>query len=383
MNLTTRQVPAAACRMVVGEFELGENGADAKTAPIKMVARSGRALEHWYWGKVAHDLSGMTTHKPRLVIDYCHYDKEVIGYLNHFEQHPDADGIPAMIVSGALVPFKDSDRATEIIYKARAGVPYEASIDFVGGDPGDTLIEEVAEGASAEVNGYTLGGPATIFRKWPLRGVAVCPYGADMHTESQLSGREAEQVTITVANMTPTEGDVTMQDQKPAEAAQLQAAVETEPVVEAAVEAVEEVQVAAEEVAEAVEAVEAAVEEVAEAVEAVEAAAEVAVEAVEEVEPAEAAAPGQAFLDAYGDKGAVWFAQGKTFDEARELYVAELTAENKRLTDANAELTGKMAALRGEPSPVSFQAETPPSPLAAKLGDNLGRFAGGIKLPKR
>jgi len=380
MNLTTRQVPAAACRMVVGEFELGENGADAKTAPIKMVARSGRALEHWYWGKVVHDLSGMTTHKPRLVIDYCHYDKEVIGYLNHFEQHPDADGIPAMIVSGALVPFKDSDRATEIIYKARAGVPYEASIDFVGGDPGDTLIEEVAEGASAEVNGYTLGGPATIFRKWPLRGVAVCPYGADMHTESQLSGREAEQVTITVANMTPTEGDVTMQDQKPAEAAQLQAAVETEPVVEAAVEAPE---TPAAEVAEpespAVEPVEAAAEA------AVETEATEATEPVEPVEPApaEAVAPGQAFLDAYGDKGAVWFAQGKTFDEARELHVAELTAENKRLTDANAELTDKMAALRGEPSPVSFQAETPPNPHAAALGDNLGRFANGIKMPKR
>jgi len=376
--------------MVVGEFQLGSNGADAKTAPIKMVARSGRVLNHWWWGRVAHDLGGMTLHKKRLCIDYCHYDTEVIGYLNRFNQEPDTEGVPALVASGALVPFKDSDRATEIIHKAKAGVPYEASIDFEGGDPGDTVIEEVAEGMTAEVNGYKVDGPAMIFRKWALRGVAVCPYGADMHTESQLSGRADAQTTVTVTTMTPTEGEPTMQaTQKPVKAARLQAPVETEEEkVEAAVEAAEAVEAAAEEAAEAVEAVEAAAEEVAEAVEAVESAADAVVEAAEGVEAVvkeeeELAAPGQAFLDAFGGKGAVWFAQGKTFDEARELYVAELRVENERLTAANTELVGKMSALRGEPTPVSFQVETPASPLAAKLGENLGRFAGGIKLPKR
>ena len=37
-------------------------------------------------------------------------------------------------------------------------------------------------------------------------------------------------------------------------------------------------------------------------------------------------APGQKFLDAFGDKGALWFAQGKSFDEATASSGAEPTS---------------------------------------------------------
>lgn len=42
---------------------------------------------------------------------------------------------------------------------------------------------------------------------------------------------------------------------------------------------------------------------------------------------------GQRFLAAFGDRGGVWFAQGKSFDEARQLYIAELRAERDELAD--------------------------------------------------
>jgi hypothetical protein len=112
-------IPAGACTLVVGAFELGDNGEDAKTAPIKMVARSGKPIEHWYWGNVVHDLAGMHLHKSRIPIDYVHDSKEIIGYLNHFDTESGD-----LVTSGALVPFKKNDRATEIIHKDRAGVPY-------------------------------------------------------------------------------------------------------------------------------------------------------------------------------------------------------------------------------------------------------------------
>jgi hypothetical protein len=86
-----------------------------------------------------------------------------------------------MEVSGALVPYKENDRASEIIFKMGQGVPYESSINF-GGD--GIKVEEVPDGESVEVNGAQFSGPGIVIREWPLRGVAVCPYGADMNTNS-------------------------------------------------------------------------------------------------------------------------------------------------------------------------------------------------------
>jgi hypothetical protein len=190
-------IPSAACTLVVGEFEFGDNGQGAKTAPVRLVARSGKPIEHWFWGRIVHDLSGMHVHKSRIPIDYVHDSKEVVGYLNRFDVESGD-----LITSGALVPFKDSDRATEILHKFRAGVPYEASINF-GGD--GIKIEEVPEGFVSQVNGFAFDGPGVIVREWPLRGVAICPYGADMHTESAaLSGAKQYAATVTRSPETAT-----------------------------------------------------------------------------------------------------------------------------------------------------------------------------------
>jgi hypothetical protein len=127
----------------------------------------------------------MHLHKSRVPIDYVHDNKEIVGYLNKFDA-TSGD----LVTSGALVPFKDSDRATEIVHKMRAGVPYEASINF-GGD--GIKLEDVPEGMVAQVNGYQFEGPGIIVREWPLRGVAICPYGADANTESAaLAGANAK-----------------------------------------------------------------------------------------------------------------------------------------------------------------------------------------------
>jgi len=187
---SARSIPAEACRMQVGEFALGDNGEDAKTAPVRLVARSGKPIEHWFWGRVVHDLAGMQMHKSRLTIDYAHDDKEIVGYLNKFETE-DGD----LVASGALVPFKDNDRATEIVHKSKAGVPYEASINF-GGE--GIKIQELGAGELAQVNGYEFEGPGMVIREWPLRGVAICPYGADMNTDSTVLADSNKQFTATV-----------------------------------------------------------------------------------------------------------------------------------------------------------------------------------------
>jgi len=170
-----QSIPEKACMLAGGEVTV-KHDPSSKTAPVKIKARSGKPLEHWFWGRVVHDLAGMRMHKPRLTLDYAHNDSEVIGYLNHFDS-TSGD----LMASGAIIPFTAGDRAEEVLFKMGQGVPYEASI-FFGGD--GIKVEEVPEGGSTQVNGYQFDGPGCVIREWPLRGVAVCPYGADQNTEA-------------------------------------------------------------------------------------------------------------------------------------------------------------------------------------------------------
>jgi len=303
----TREVPVEAARLSIGEFQLGDNGEDAKTAPLKMLARTGQPISHWYWGRLVHDLDGMRLSKSRVAVDYCHNDHEIIGYLNHF----DTSG-GNLEASGALVPYaKADDLATEIIHKARLGVPYEASIDFRGA----IRIEELDAGTSAEVNGYTLEGPACIIREWPLRGVAVCPHGGDPNTESALS-EKGDKLTIHV-----TKKESTMSQDATVKADQ---AVETE----------------------LTEAPEANAQQSDQAVE--------GATATEQTEPTD----GQRFLSEFGDRGGVWFAEGKTFEEAAQLHRQESQGEINRLAKENEQLRQQLAAAdRGGEKPVELRPE--------------------------
>lgn len=188
METETQVVPNAACRLSLGELEFGDNGEDAKTIPVRLAARSADPIDHWFWGRVVHDMAGMRLDKNRLPLDYCHRDDEVVGYLNKFDASS-----AGLEVSGAVTPFTDTDRASEVVFKQKAGVPYEASIYF-GGD--GIKLEELEVDESAEVNGYTFDGPGVIVREWPLRGVAVCPYGADANTSTEFNGDDLVAVTV-------------------------------------------------------------------------------------------------------------------------------------------------------------------------------------------
>lgn len=305
MESETRPIPLCALRFSVGEFQLGDNGQDAKTAPFRMVARSGKPIDHWFWGRVVHDLSGMH-HKGRVPIDYVHDDKEIIGYANKFDV-----STGDLEASGALVPYKDSDRASEVIHKSRQGVPYEASINF-GGD--GIEVEKIPDGMSAQVNGYEFAGPGIVVRQWPLRGIAVCPYGADANTTSEFSNDKTVQVRYTdMANKTPEAAELLTEESQ----------------------AVDEVTVAETEEPQADE----------------------APEAVDAEEPKEeltrSLEEGKRFLSKFGEIGAVWFIDGMTFDEARDKFEA-------MLQERIGELESKLATVpSGEAAPASYSEAKP------------------------
>lgn len=161
---------AASCEFV------REGAEGEKAIPVTILARSGEPLVHWYWGRCVHDFDGMQIHKKSLPIDYSHDYSEVLGFLNQFDWEAGD-----LIAKGEIVPFSNIDRASEVYHKAKQGVPYEASISFDMPE----AVEEVGEGAQAEVNGRVFQGPILIFRKWNLRGVAICPYGYDRRAETK------------------------------------------------------------------------------------------------------------------------------------------------------------------------------------------------------
>jgi len=205
------------------------------------------------------------------------------------------------------------ETAINVMRKARAGVPYEASINF-GGD--GIVVEDVPEGGQAEVNGYTLEGPATIFRQWPLRGVAVCPYGADMHTESQLSGQPEVSVTVIARK------ESQMADEMPGE---------TPEVVDPEAPETEDPET---------EVVDGDPQEA----------------PAEEPEPAAAAsaaptseaimAAAKPYIERFGaELGPKWFAEGQTLAEATDAYIAHLSAEVESRDKALAERDGQVADL--------------------------------------
>lgn len=150
---------------------------------ISMLARTAGAIDHWYWGPIVHDFAGMKR-RDRIAVDYVHDDYELIGYLDQFVA--DQRGLNT---AGELISVKAGDRAEEVLLKGKAGIPFEASIDWSGA----ARIEEVPHGMTAEANGQTFAGPCLIVREWSLRRVAVCPSGADGGTSTAFSKQRGDR----------------------------------------------------------------------------------------------------------------------------------------------------------------------------------------------
>ena len=315
-----KRVESEALRFSAGEITINEiQGAEngATEYEVSLLARSSGAIEHWYWGQqTIHDLDGMeVAHK--IPIDFNHDPGEVIGYLDRFTSEPDG-----LRVEGKLISFSQDDRAADIARRAKAGIPWQASINF-GGD--GITVESVPDGEEVFVNNRQFSGPATVIRTFPLRGVAITPYGADANTESVVLSNQGSsyQVDFKETKMSDEQQDVAVEE--PAVEAEVQEQVEEVVAEDAAVAEVEENEV---------------------------------VEAEEQAAPADAQlsqADGKRYVELFGQQGALWFVEGKSINECFSLHIANLEEENKSLKDENVQLKN---IDRGEDAPLSFSNST-------------------------
>jgi hypothetical protein len=365
MTTKTKDIPAAALRFAA-DAEFGEADAEGRV-PARIKARSKQPVNHWYWGRVVHDLAGMKA-KPTVPIDYNHDPAEVLGFADQFDTSEDLD------VAGYLVPFSQDDRASEVIHKRRRGVPYEASINFMGEG---VKVQELAPGEVATVNGFLFEGPGAIIREWPLRGIALCPYGVDPNTAAEFSAGHTQPVTVfsqepkAMPEATPATSTPAIDTNQAAPATPAPGASETTPAEPTngtpATPPTEPTN---------------------------------ATPATPPTDPsaanfsADPRAELKRYMAAFGDTdGARYFAEGKTYEQAQ-------TACIERLRNANKELATKLGAVnRGASTPANFSAapaaddanqpkkgEADPEKVAkfsATLGDGLGKVAAAQKLPGR
>ena len=346
-HVTQKTVPASALRFAAGSVHFdgfsaagatGSAGAVPPPHDVDLVLRTAAPVQHPYWGSFCHDFAGMTAHKDTFALDYCHNPDELVGHFSHLDASSGE-----LRAKGTVVPFQADDRASEILHRAAAGTPYEASIMC---DP-DMTVEQLDEGECANVNGRQLNGPAVIARRWALRGAALCPAGKDKYTSAAFSAAaENEPVTVTItrnamANATEPvhqsavpesfwAGLLSLLSLRPKSAA----ADATGSASAAAATALRPESAAADATGSA---------SAAAATGATGSASAAVATALTIGSPAWLHAEGARFLEKFGAAGARWFAEGLSYGEAQDRYAAALAEENEALETAH----GRRATGRG------------------------------------
>lgn len=320
-NEKFQDVPAE-CFRITGAVEFGDNGENAKTIPVRLVARSPHPIHHWYWGSIVHNLSGaflrdgqsVTESSARINLDFAHGDSavDIIGFANKF-----AITDEGLVLSGALTPmpedFKGDDTARRVIHLAHQGVPFEASINF-GGD--GIKLRHLDEGETAMVNGHEFAGPGIVVDQWPLRNVAICSLGADGATKTELLSSGGDTITVEL---------VSSEDPEMAEQAK-------QPIID------EELIPGSDSEASAVELSSDSDSE--------EAGDQPAVDSQTSLRQ-----EGKRYIEAFGEVGAVMFVDGLSFEEACVKHIEQQNSKIEQLTN---QLAATQAAAAGEDDACDF-----------------------------
>jgi len=185
----TRKIPKGALYFKEpGQFNFKEEK-EGEQKSFSMVAYSGKPIKgHFLWGDLAIDVGGMAFPRRAFPILEEHFRDMKIGFSR---RKPNVENNNIELDEITLL---SNEKAREFYKNAREGFPYEASISVR-----PTVIEEISEGESAEVNGYKLKGPATVFRKGLVREASVCTFGYDSKTSvSVFNDTEEEELDLDV-----------------------------------------------------------------------------------------------------------------------------------------------------------------------------------------
>lgn len=193
---------SALCFSDVEAFAATVPKEEGKKRGLKMVAYSGKIIkDHWYWGDLAIDTSGVNLSKSNIPILADHETDRKIGFGSFIvnDKHE--------IVSDEM-SYVETPHAAEFITLSDQGFPYEASIYTR-----PSKIQRLMENEEVEVNGFKMKGPGTVWRESVLRECSVVTFGADQNTKSAAMTENEDivmEVIETEVQLTNTDKEVIM-----------------------------------------------------------------------------------------------------------------------------------------------------------------------------
>ena len=150
----------------------------------------------WFENPVVIDLAGIDLSNQRIPIFYAHDSRRGVGHTESIR-----------VEEGALVAEGRISRATpearEVWESGQKGFPWQASV-------GGYIVTrtELAEGETAEVNGRTVEGPATIATHFELKEISFVELGADDETTATVSAEHINRKEIEMEKETLKAGAV-------------------------------------------------------------------------------------------------------------------------------------------------------------------------------
>lgn len=207
--------------LVTAQPDPKEGSTAGGSSKFKMVLYTGATFANsWRWGNIVLDVAGFLPTRQDIPALEEHDRSSVGGYTTKLSADAKAATI---IVEGVLLAGDRETEPTAARIRSRLDqkYPYQSSGYWV-----PLLVEEVQPQFKASVNGQTVVGPLTIFRKFNLREASFCTLGWDEETEAVAASANQNRVLdVAVLAAEPNPKGTTMPETpKPALLTQLQSA---------------------------------------------------------------------------------------------------------------------------------------------------------------
>jgi hypothetical protein len=174
------QVPKGALRFIDPSHKACAFADSEGKDKMDMVVYSGGIIEdHWWWDNLALDLQGVKFKKNKFPVLEEHMGSKKIG----FSKKPIVSN--NITLDPETTVFVDTPESQQFRKLSKEGFPYQSSLYGV-----PTKIQRIGEKETAEVNGFTLKGPGTIWREWEYQEASVCVFGYDSNTKASAFSKE-------------------------------------------------------------------------------------------------------------------------------------------------------------------------------------------------
>jgi len=158
------------------------DGTTTQKPKLKMVGYSGGVIkDHWYWGNLGIDLSGMKFTRGRYPLLQDHRTDVRLAHM----------GKPVIQDNKLMAPeddvvFLENEESQKFLAESSKGFPFQASIYA---KPGKVI--RLDEDQEHVCNGFTVKGPGAVWLESEFKEMSVCVFGADSNTSATaFSGEE-------------------------------------------------------------------------------------------------------------------------------------------------------------------------------------------------